>query len=261
MACGSSVRAHDVYEGRSGHNPTTAAAVSSTRAEVICTPAAAEQLALFPAMPDESASSSPTSVTVEPPISTSAIVKVPSYEAESAAIQWRSLINDSFTYLGVMRSFRVATERGTREGLHNSILGGYLKSPGCNARLVGDGDTDYENYLGHPMQGAVSGYLWIHNDPRYRAVQFGANRDYWMSRLRPYGFAWAFSEQFEIGLISEASIGQIQRYCCAYGFVDHIITPNGGLVWMFGEDALDRYLTVPIENHYPLATPSRREKQ
>ena len=61
-------------------------------------------------------------------------------------------------------------------------------------------------------------------------------------------FAWAFSEQFEIGLASEASIGQIQRYCCAYGFVDHVITPNGGLVWMVAGDALDRYVTVPIEN-------------
>jgi hypothetical protein len=248
MVCCSSVRADDIYEGRSGHNPTTATAVSSTPAQVIGTPAATEQLALFPAVPDESASSSLTSVTVEPPISTSAIVKVPSYEAESAAIQWRSLINDSFMYLGVMHSFRIATERGTREGLHNSMLGGYLKALGA-MHGWSDGDTNYENYLGHPIQGAVSGYLWIHNDPRYRAVQFGASRDYWMSRLRAYGFAWAFSEQFEIGLISEASIGQIQRYCCAYGFVDHIITPNGGLVWMLGEDALDRYVTVPIENH------------
>jgi hypothetical protein len=111
-----------------------------------------------------------------------------------------------------------------------------------------DGDGYYENYLGHPIEGAVSGYIWVHNDPRYRNVQFGASRDYWMSRLRAYGFAWAFSEQFEIGPISEASIGQIQRYCCQYGFVDHVITPNGGLVWMLAGDAIDRYVTVPIEN-------------
>lgn len=111
-----------------------------------------------------------------------------------------------------------------------------------------DGDGYYENYLGHPIEGAVSGYIWVRNDTRYRNVQFGMDRDYWMSRLRAYAFAWAFSEQFEIGPISEASIGQIQRYCCAYGFVDHVITPNGGLVWMLAGDALDRYVTVPIEN-------------
>ena len=77
-----------------------------------------------------------------------------------------------------------------------------------------EGDGYYENYLGNPIEGAVSGYIWIPGDPRYRAVQFGGSRDHWMSRLRAYGFAWAFSEQFEIGPISEASIGQIQRYCC-----------------------------------------------
>jgi hypothetical protein len=162
-------------------------------------------------------------------------------------IEWKALTNGSLYFLGVMHSFRIATEAGTRHGLHNPVVGGYFKALGA-MHGWSDGDTYYENYLGHPIQGAVSGYIWIHNDPRYRAVQFGAERDYWISRLRAYGFAWAFSEQFEIGAISEASIGQIQRYCCAYGFVDHIITPNGALVWMVAADALDRYVTVPLEN-------------
>jgi hypothetical protein len=173
-------------------------------------------------------------------------IMIAASETTAPNVQWKSLVNASMFYLGVMHSFRVATEQGTREGLHNSIFGGYFKALGA-MHGWSDGDTYYENYLGHPIQGAVSGYIWIHNDPRYRTVQFGADRDYWMSRLRAYAFSWAFSEQFEIGLISEASIGQIQRYCCAYGFVDHVITPNGGLVWMVAEDALDRYVTIPIE--------------
>jgi hypothetical protein len=164
-----------------------------------------------------------------------------------SAVRWTSLMKGSLSYLGVMHAFRIGTEAGTREGLRNSVVGGYFKSLGA-MHGWSDGDGYYENYLGHPIEGAVSGYVWIHNDSRYRAVQFGADRDYWMSRLRAYGFAWAFSEQFEIGPISEASVGQIQRYCCAYGFVDHVITPNGGLVWMLAGDALDRYITVPLEN-------------
>ena len=162
------------------------------------------------------------------------------------SVQWSSLLKDSMMYTGVMHSFRFATERGTRDALHNSVFGGYLKALGA-MHGWSDGDGYYENYLGHPIEGAVSGYIWIHNDPRYRTVQFGTDRNYWMSRLRAYAFAWAFSEQFEIGPISEASIGQIQRYCCAYGFVDHVITPNGGLVWMLAGDAIDRYVTVPME--------------
>jgi hypothetical protein len=168
-------------------------------------------------------------------------------DVPSSGVQWKSLMKGSLFYLGVMNSFRLGTEGATRDALGNSVVGGYLKSLGA-MHGWSDGDGYFENYLGHPIEGAVSGYIWIHNDPRYRLVQFGANRDYWMSRLRAYAYAWAFSEQFEIGPISEASIGQVQRYCCAYGFVDHVITPNGGLVWMVAGDALDRYVTVPLEN-------------
>ena len=170
-----------------------------------------------------------------------------SSDVPDGRVRWTPLIKGSLFYLGVMHSFRFATEAGTREGLHNSVVGGYFKALGA-MHGWSDGDGYYENYLGHPIEGAVSAYIWMQNDQRYRGVQFGGDRDYWMSRLRAYAFAWAFSEQFEIGPISEASLGQIQRYCCAYGLVDHVITPNGGLVWVIAGDALDRYVTVPIEN-------------
>ena len=163
-------------------------------------------------------------------------------------VQWRQLMGASLRYLGVMHSFRLATEAGTRYGLtHNSFWGGYMAALGA-MHGWSDGDSYYENYLGHPIQGAVSAYIWIHNDPRYRNVEFGKNPDYWKSRMRAYAYAWAFSEQFEIGLLSEASIGNIQRYCCQYGFVDHVITPNGGIVWVVGEDALDKYVVRRIED-------------
>ena len=68
-----------------------------------------------------------------------------------------------------------------------------------------------------------------------------------MSRLRAYAFAWLLSEEFEIGPVSEASIGQIQRYCCAYGFVDHVITPNGGLFWIVAADAVDSTLSEKLK--------------
>ena len=144
-------------------------------------------------------------------------------------VQWMPLFGASLRYLAVMHPFRFVTEAGTRDALkHHPFWGGYFDALGA-MHGWSDGDGYYENYLGHPIQGAVSAYIWIHNDPRYRDVEFGKDPRYWKSRLRAAAFAWAFSEQFEIGLISEASIGQIQRYCCAYGFVDHVITPNGGM--------------------------------
>ena len=95
------------------------------------------------------------------------------------------------------------------------------------------------------MQGAVAGRLWLLQDPRYNKAEFGRGRA-WKGKLRAAAFAWAFSEQFEIGPLSEASIGHIQRDFPQQGFVDHVITPTIGLSWMLAEDALDRYFVRPI---------------
>lgn len=169
-------------------------------------------------------------------------------EANQRGVQWGGLFKSSLLFLGVMHSFRLATEQGTREPFFNQPFGGYFDALGA---LHGwsDGDGYYENYLGHPIQGAVSAYIWIHHDTRYRNVEFGKSRDYWMGRMRATAYAWAFSEQFEIGPLSEASIGHIQTKCCAYGFVDHVITPTLGIGWTVLSDIGDRYLVRRIEDH------------
>ena len=66
--------------------------------------------------------------------------------------------------------------------------------------------------------------------------------------------AWsaAYSLQFELGLFSEASIGNVGMYPRKtskhpMGFVDLVVTPVVGTSWLVGEDALDRYLIDPIE--------------
>jgi hypothetical protein len=162
-------------------------------------------------------------------------------------VQWGSLFKHEFVFLSVMHSYRVATEPGTLQGVEKSTLGGYFKDLGA---LHGwsDGDTYYETYLGHPIQGAVAGYMWVHHDPKFRLVEFGQSRAYWMSRLRAYGWMFAEIEQFKVGVLSEATIGQIDRYCCAYGLNDHVVT-NLGIVWVVGGDAIDRYVVRKIEDH------------
>ena len=193
-------------------------------------------------------SSDPTSKNdpdVVPLIAGTAAIRVS--EPSETGVQWDRLMLHSNMFLGTMHVFRIVTEPSTRMALHNSVFGGYFKALGA-MHGWSDGDGYYENYLGHPIQGAASAYLWLNHDRRYAATEFGSSREYWMSRFRAFGFAWAFSEQFEVGPISEASIGQIQRYCCAYGFVDHVITPTGGMVWVIGEDIIDKYVVREIEN-------------
>src|SRR5258705_11255532 len=56
--------------------------------------------------------------------------------------------------------------------------------------------------------------------------------------------AWAaaYSTQFEIGPISEASIGNVGMKKGTSGWVDFIMTPTGGLGFMLAEDGADRHL-------------------
>jgi hypothetical protein len=170
-------------------------------------------------------------------------------------VDWRGLFRESFFFLAIENTFRCATEQGTRDGFSNPFFRGYLNSVG-NLHGWDDGDPFYVNYVGHPMQGAVSGDIWTHNDRVYRDIQFGQNRRYWKGKLRATAFSYIYSVLFEIGPISEASVGNVQGYYPEQGFVDHIVTPVMGAGWSISEDVLDQYLIRYIEartaNHWIL---------
>ncbi len=164
---------------------------------------------------------------------------------EESGVEWSKVSSSAIRFLGVMHAFRWATEPGTRAGGFG--LGKAYRESVSSLHGWDDGDPFYVNYVGHPMQGAVAGRLFLMNDPLYRKAEFGRSADYWKGKLRATAFAWAFSEQFETGPLSEASIGHIQRVPPQVGFVDHIVTPVVGMAWMLGEDALDEYAVKPIE--------------
>lgn len=161
-------------------------------------------------------------------------------------MDWLGLSAGTLSFLAVEHGFRLLTEPGTVSGLSGPYLRNYGRAVG-NLHGWADGDEFYVNYVGHPMEGGVAGFIFAQNDRAYRFVEFGSSREYWRSRLRAAAFAWAFSTQFEIGPVSEASIGGIQAAFPQQGFVDHVITPTVGLAWMIGEDAVDKYVIERIE--------------
>ena len=163
-------------------------------------------------------------------------------------IDWGHLFEGSLAFLAVEHGFRIATEQGTRDGLHAPFFPGYFDSVE-NLHGWADGDPFLVNYVGHPMQGAVSGFIWQHNDRAYRTAEFGANSRYWKSKLRSAAFAYVYSVQFEIGPLSEASLGHIQALYPQQGFVDHVVTPTVGMGWTIAEDMIDRYVIRAIEAH------------
>jgi len=167
--------------------------------------------------------------------------------ADENHVQWASLLRQSGMFLGVQHGFRFATEPGTRAGVRGPFFRGWYDSV-ANVHGWSDGDPFLVNYIGHPMQGSVASYIWIQNDPKYRNAQFGRSSLYWKSRLRATAFSWAYSTQFELGPLSEASLGKVQSFYPAQGLVDHVITPAAGLLWTVGEDAIDREIIQRLED-------------
>ena len=165
-----------------------------------------------------------------------------------SGVDWHHLFLSSGAFLAFSHAFRCATEQGTRDAFGGSFLDGYGISLG-NMHGWADGDNFLVNYIGHPMEGSVTGYIWQHNDRAYRDVVFGKNARYWKAKLRSAAFSYVFSVQFEIGPVSEASLGHIQASYPAQGFVDHVVTPAIGLGWTVVEDSLDRYVIRTIEGH------------
>jgi hypothetical protein len=180
------------------------------------------------------------------PAAAAAILPVaPAGGSTAGGVNWGGLFKQSLGFLVLEHSYRLLTDP-TVGTSHEPFFKGYLRSV-SNLHGWADGDPFYVNYVGHPVQGAVTGFIWIQNDRKYRDVEIGRNRRYWKGRLRAAAFAWAYSEQFEIGPVSEASIGATQARYPQQGFVDHVITPTIGLGWIIAEDTVDRYVVLPLE--------------
>jgi hypothetical protein len=158
---------------------------------------------------------------------------------------WRPALLQSAFFLGVQHGFRVATEPGTRADLKGPFFSDWGKAV-AGVRGWRDGDPFYVNYVGHPMMGAVAGYIYVQNDPRARVASFGTE-DYWKSRLRAMAWTATYSTMFEIGPASEASLGNVGMKGGTSGVVDFVVTPLAGTGMIALEDALDRHLIRKLE--------------
>lgn len=168
-------------------------------------------------------------------------------EAELAeeGFEWRPALRQSFCFLGVEHGFRM-TQAKTRRGLR----GPFFKDWAASVKNIGgwgDGDPAFTNLVAHPMQGTVAGYIQVQNDPQGREQEFGRSRGYWRSRMKALAWSAAYSTQFEIGPISEATLGNVGKKKGTAGWSDLIMTPFGGLGMMIGEDVLDRFVVRRLE--------------
>lgn len=167
-------------------------------------------------------------------------------EIKPKGIDWGHTGAQSSFFLGVQHSVRLVQKK-TRRELKGKFFDEWVNAvSGLNG--WGDGDSMLTNYVGHPMMGAISGFVLVQNDPHGIGKEFDL-RDvhYWNSRLRAMGWAAFYSTQFELGPVSEATIGHVGKKRGTAGAVDLVMTPIGGFGWIVSEDAVDKHFIQRIE--------------
>jgi hypothetical protein len=123
-----------------------------------------------------------------------------------------------------------------------------------------DGDPNIYGYVGHPMQGVATSYIYLQNDPKSEKLEFSKTKEYWRSRFKATVWNAVYSTQWNIGPISEATVekygtlhrdfwnrGNNQYRWTSMGQIDLVMTPVGGFGWLVGEDILDRFITRRVE--------------
>ena len=189
----------------------------------------------------------------------------------------RAALLQSLGFLMLEHGFRFVNDPYLRYLVfHKPFWSDYLASAGnFNMNGWGDGDDFLVNYIGHPLEGSVSGNIFIQNDPEGRSARFGKSGAYWRSRMKAMAWAAAYSAYFEIGpVLSEAAIGNEGGYtyvphCGFYptcpkkpgesykpptnntGWVDFVVTPVIGTGWLILEDFLEADLVDKLANGSP----------
>jgi hypothetical protein len=197
----------------------------------------------------------------------------PGTPPEKEHYHWKGLILQSFAFESLEDGVRIMTanQHDRQLLLNKPYWSDYFASLGqFNMRRWNDGDSIPVNYIGHPFQGAISGYIEIQNDPHGRDLKLSTGHLYWESRFRSFLWATAYSTQSEIGPMGEAAIFNeggftypinckhdnpicysTAKYTNNTGWVDFIITPVVGTLLLIGEDAVDRFITDPLVEHHP----------
>ncbi|HXQ69906.1 MAG TPA: hypothetical protein VN844_05445 [Pyrinomonadaceae bacterium] len=166
--------------------------------------------------------------------------------AGKPGFQWSAATKQSLIFLGIQHGYAL-TQPKTRRDLKGPFFKDYVRSV---KSLHGweDGGKFFTNYVAHPMQGALLGFIQIQNDPKGRGLRFNESSAYWRSRLRAFAWSAAWSTQFEIGPVSQASIGNVGLHG-KQTYVDLVVTPTAGLGLIIVEDFLDQYLIRMIERN------------
>src|SRR5579862_57016 len=190
---------------------------------------------------------------------------------EHEGFHWGRALEESLTFLAIEQAYVVHTDFRwvvIENGIpFNHYWRDYMQSLSSWTHSGwSDGDPNMYGYLGHPIQGALTSFIEIQNDPKSRGIEFSNSKRYWKSRLKATLWNAVYSTQWNLGPISEVTVekygakvrppwNQNGSWPCTtkncytgVGQIDIVMTPIGGFGWMVGEDWLDKNISRRVED-------------
>ncbi|HEX5109733.1 MAG TPA: hypothetical protein VFV95_14880 [Vicinamibacterales bacterium] len=142
---------------------------------------------------------------------------------------------------------RLTAER-TRHELGGPFIRDWFTSVSHTGFDWDDGGKVFTNYVAHPVGGAVYANIYRQNDHQRSRLTVG-QPGYGAMLVRAFAFSAALSAQFELGPLSEASIGNVGLHDPRkMAWVDLVVTPTLGTAWMVGEDLLDQRVLARLDS-------------
>jgi len=141
---------------------------------------------------------------------------------------------------------RVAAQNFTRQELKGPFFKDWFNSVHVPHKWE-DGDSWQVNYIGHAIHGSAAARIWLDQ----REPPPTSKKQYFKSLSHAMLFSLLFSIQYEIGPLSEASIGNVGLHVQDTGWVDHVWTPCGAVLWAMAEDGIDKYALTWVDQHVP----------
>ena len=169
--------------------------------------------------------------------------------ATSEKFHWKPAIVQSVVIQGFQLSYALLLQDKTRRALKGPFWKDYIESVRLT-RGWDDGNKFFTNYIAHPMQGGMTGFIFVQNHNKTKKQKFGESKQYWKDRFKAFLWSTAWSTNWELGPVSQSSIGNV-GLSGHMGYVDLVITPTVGTGWLLTEEAFDRYVIRHLETRGP----------
>jgi hypothetical protein len=182
-------------------------------------------------------------IAVEPAAGNTLAARSPA-EYRDDGIDWRPVLRESLLFLTAQHLARFTEDR-TAQRLGGPFLKDWFDSVHSLNRF-NDGGKVMTNWVAHPMMGSVTTHILGQNDPEYLSNKIGSGDGYWRAKGKQFLFATAYSVQFEIGPLSESSLGNIHQ-----AGIDFVLTSSLGTLWSVGEDLAAQRVIRPMRATHP----------